>query len=556
MTESLDRRAPAGLAARLTAVAVALLALFATVLLPAAPASAHAVLVSSTPRVGAVLPTAPSQVLLEFSEPVSLVADKVRVLGPDGKRADAGNSRSDGARVAIPLNPNGPQGTYLVSFRIISADGHPVPGGFVYSVGAPSANPPTLADVEDPVDPVAQGVMSAIKFLGYAGLLVVVGAVMVLGMLWPRRLDRRPVVRLAWVGLGVIALSAVLALLAQAPYSAGRGMLNITATDLRQVLASDMGTGHLIRLGVLAACAFLLPPVLAGRAGKLDVIPLALLATVGVATWPLAGHPVASPVPALSVVVDAFHVVGMAVWLGGLFMLLVFLLPRANDEELGAILPVWSRWAVLAVAAILLSGTVQVLVEVGTVDGLLTTRYGALVLVKIGLLAVVVAAATYARKLTERPETTTRPGRLRQVVAVELAVTTVILAVSAVLGQTPPARSATAAAQQASGPFSTTVTTSLYTLQVELSPGGIGMNEMHAYAYTPAGRPQPVVEWRASATLAAAGVEAVTIPLVKLADNHATGQFVAPTAGQWQLRFGVRTSDVDEASVTVTVPIS
>ncbi|GGK06394.1 transport integral membrane protein [Pilimelia anulata] len=544
-------------AARLAGLLGALAVAGAAVLLPAVPAAAHAALVATNPKAGSVVPTAPTQVVLEFSEPVTIVPEKMRVIGPDGGRYDADAARGEGARVTIPLRPDAPNGTYLVSYRIVSADSHPVPGGFTYSVGAPSANPPKLGETAERVDPWVRGAVSLAKFLGYAGAALAVGATLVLGLLWPQRLDRRQPIRLAWGGLGLLALGTLLGLLFQAPYAAGRGLFGITVADLEQVLGSEFGTGYLIRLGVLAAIAFLLPPILAGRASKLDAIPTVVLAMVGLGTWGIAGHAAASPVPAVSVVADGFHVAGAAVWIGGLVLLFGYLLRLANDVELGAILPIWSRWAMLAVGAIVLSGTVQGLIEVNTLDGLFGTAYGQLLLVKIGLFLALMGAATYARRLTDRADTAAAPGRLRRVVLAEVAATVVVLAVSSVLVQTAPARSASAQGELGAGlPFSGTVETKLYTLQVDVNPARIGPNDMHVYAYTADGRAQSVVEWRATATLPSAGVEEVGIPLVKLTDNHASGQFAPPTAGQWKLRFTVRTSDIDEASVTITVPIS
>lgn len=105
---------------------------------------------------------------------------------------------------------------------------------------------------------------------------------------------------------------------------------------------------------------------MAGPVERSDLVILGVLGAAALVTWPLAGHPAASPAPAVSVVVDAVHLGGMAVWMGGLVMLAVFLLTRADERELGAILPIWSRWAALAVSALLLAGTVQALIEVAT----------------------------------------------------------------------------------------------------------------------------------------------------------------------------------------------
>ncbi|MGS2616558.1 copper resistance CopC/CopD family protein [Micromonospora sp. LZ34] len=541
--------------ARLTALAGLLVTVVALLIAPAAPASAHAVLVSSSPVSSAVVPNAPAEVVLTFSESVRKVPGKIRVIAPDGDRADRGEPTFEGAVLTIPVDPAAGRGTYLVSFRVISADSHPVSGAFTYSVGAPSAPPVDPGD-DNRADPVVGTAVKVAKYVGYAGLLLLVGPALVLAALWPRRLSRRGPARLAWLGLGLVALSTVANLLLQVPYTAGGGLFDVTGEGLSSVLGSTFGAAHLVRLGLLAAAAFLLRPLFAGPVGRADLVILGVLGAAALLTWPVAGHPAASPAPAVSVIVDAVHLGSMAVWLGGLVMLAGFLLPRADERELGAILPIWSRWAALAVSALLLAGTVQALIEVATPSALVDTTYGRLVLAKIGLFALVIAVAAYSRQLVRRRIGPERPGQVRRAVWVELAIAAVVLGVTATLVQITPARTAvTDTAGASAGYFSTTVSSPLFSLQVEIDPAERGNNSVHFYAYTKDNRPQPVVEWKATAALPSAGIEPIEIPLLPLTDNHATGEINLPAAGEWQLRVTARTSDIDQATVTATVPI-
>nr|WP_172967844.1 copper resistance protein CopC [Micromonospora sp. WMMA2032] len=549
------RRPPGVVAARSGTVAGLLLLLVTLLLAPATPASAHAVLVSSSPAASAVVPEAPAQVVITFSEGVRKVPGKVRVIAPDGSRADRGEPTFQGAEVTIPVDPSGARGTYLVSYRVISADSHPVSGAFTYSVGAPS-EPPTDTGSDNRANPVTETAVKVAKYVGYVGLLLLVGPALVLAALWPRRLSRRGPARLAWTGLGVLAAATVAELWIQVPYTNGGGLFDVTGAGLGDVLGSAYGTTHLVRLGLLAAAAFLLRPLFAGPVGRTDGIILAVLGGAALFTWPLAGHAAASPAPAVSVVVDAVHLGGMAVWLGGLVMLAVFLLRRADERELDAILPIWSRWAALAVAALLLAGTVQGLIEVASPTALIDTTYGRLLLAKIVLFALVIGVAAYSRALVRRRVAAGRPGSMRRAVVAELAITAVVLGLSATLVQTTPAR--TAAADVAGAPagyFSTTLSSPIYSLQVELDPAETGNNSLHLYAYTTDNRPQPVQEWKVTAALPSAGIEPITVPLLPLSDNHATGEVNLPARGDWQLRFTVRTSDIDQATVTATVPI-
>ena len=549
------RRPSRAVAARSGAVAGLLLLLVALLLVPATPAAAHAVLVSSSPAASAVVPEAPAQVVITFSEGVRKVPGKVRVIAPDGSRADRGEPTFQGAEVTIPVDPSAGRGTYLVSYRVISADSHPVSGAFTYSVGAPS-EPPTDSGTDNRANPVTENAVKVAKYAGYTGLLLLVGPALVLAALWPRRLSRRGPARLAWTGLGLLVAATLAEVWLQVPYVNGGGLFDVTGSGLGDVLGSAYGTTHLVRLGLLAAAAFLLRPLFAGPIGRTDGIILAVLGGAALFTWPLAGHAAASPAPAVSVVVDAVHLGGMAVWLGGLVMLAVFLLRRADERELEAILPIWSRWAALAVAALLLAGTVQGLIEVASIQALFDTTYGRLLLAKIVLFALVIGVAAYSRALVRRRVAAGRPGAMRRAVVAELVITAVVLGVSATLVQTTPARTAAAdVAGAEQGYFSTTLSSPIYSLEVQLDPAETGNNSMHLYAYTKDSRPQPVQEWKVTAALPSAGIEPITVPLLPLSDNHATGEVNLPARGDWQLRITVRTTDIDQATVTATVPI-
>jgi copper transport protein len=528
----------------------------ATLAFPAAPASAHAVLASSNPIGNSVLRAAPTEVVLTFTESVRKVPDRVRVIGPDGKRVDQGDASFDGAVVTIPVRQTGAQGTYLVSYRVISADSHPVSGGFTYSVGAPSTTPPDDAGEAQGDNPVVATGMKVVRYIGYAGLVLLVGPVLVITLLWPARLSRSGPAGVIWTGMGLVTLATVAGVVLDVPYTSGGGLLDVDGSGLRNVLSSTFGTAHLIRLGLLVAIALLLRPLLRGETGRVDQILLAVLGGAAILTWPIAGHPAASPVAAVSVVVDAVHLTSMAVWLGGLVMLVAFLLRQANERELGAILPIWSRWAALAVGALVLAGTVQALIEVGTPGALVSTTYGRLIIAKVVLLGAVISIAAYSRKLVLRRLAPGEPRRLRRAVGAELGITAVVLALSAVLVQTTPARTA-AANEELGGPgfYTATLDSNLFKLQVDVDPAKKGNNSIHLYAYDKNNNPLPVVEWKGTAALPANDVAPVDIPLLPLTDNHASGETTLPLEGDWQLKFTLRLSEIDQATVTATVPV-
>ena len=252
----------------------------------------------------------------------------------------------------------------------------------------------------------------------------------------------------------------------------------------------------------------------------------------------------------LTVLTDSVHVAAMAVWLGGLVVLLAFLLRRASGDELSAILPIWSGWALTAVGALGLAGLVQAVVEVGTVNALLHTRYGLLLMAKAGVFAVILGAAAVARRSVRRaalPRT-----RLRRAVATELTLAAVVLGLTAVLVQTVPAR---AAVVRNLPPYSATLATKIYSLRVLIAPATVGDNTVELAATTPDGKPLPVQEWFATASLPSRGVAPVTVAVRRLTDDRAAATVTLPVAGRWRFRFALRISEIDEAAVTGTVTV-
>jgi copper transport protein len=613
--------------------------LLAVGLAPARPASAHAGLLQSDPPSGAVLAGSPDQVVLTFSEPVRIVPGKVRIIGPNGRNVADGAPATQGSQLRIPMKETTERGSYLISYRVISADSHPISGAIPFSIGAPSANAPTESTTGTAGDPLVTTLLGGARYLGYAGLALVVGPALFLSVLWPRRLSRRGPLRLVKAGVGLVVLSSLAEQYLQAPYHAGTGLFGASAADLREVFNSQYGAAHLVRIGVIAALAVLLPVFVNrpsatdGRVGWTDRTLVAILAVVGLATWPVSGHAAATSVPVVTTVADVAHLGAMAVWIGGLVTLFAFVLRRANARELSAILPVWSRWATIAVGVLVAAGTVQALVSLGSVRGLYDTTYGRLLIVKITITAGVLAIAWYSRRLTLGPlrdagasaggvdtapagvrlvestagavaaadptstagrraairvvpplpdeagdsgrepddtdgaqRDTGRSGgdgvepsrrRLRRSVLFEVIGTVAVLAFTSALVQTTPAKATLEQADRRENTtYNATLPSKLYSLQVQLEPKSVGPNTIHLYAFTPQGAPIAIKEWKATAALPAQGIEPVDLPALPVSENHAVAQAQLTAPGTWEIRFTLRTSEIDAATVVAEVPIS
>lgn len=140
-------------------LAVALPAVLLALVAGAAPAWAHTELESSSPAANSQVGTAPTSVSLTFSEEIVAADATVSVTGPDGTDHAAGSAFGEGATLTVPLRPLGAAGTYTVTYRVVSDDGHPVSGtvpftltspgpGAAATTPAPAAAAPTAAAPE------------------------------------------------------------------------------------------------------------------------------------------------------------------------------------------------------------------------------------------------------------------------------------------------------------------------------------------------------------------------------------------------------------------------
>ena len=367
--------------------------------LTTAPAAAHAVVEQTTPADGARLDAAPDRVTIRFDEQVGLGAGYARVLAPGGGRVDTGTATVEGTSVVIPLRTGLPDAGYVVTYRVVSADSHPVSGAFTFVVGdgAPVA---AAAVPVDRADPAVTAALPVARGVGYLGLALGLGVPLFLLLCWPAGWTGRLLRRLTGGGLVAVAVGAVASVLLQGPDAAGTGLGSLLDPALLQDTAgSGYGVTVLLRLPlVLAAALLLLPAWRSGRApGRGTTAAFAAVAVALVLTVAGVGHPVAGSLPGLAVAVTAVHVGAMVLWLGGLAALPGLLRRGTTTAQLRTALSRWSRLAFGAVTALVVTGVVQSLRELPAPGALVHTAYGWVLVAKVVLVALVVAVAALSR---------------------------------------------------------------------------------------------------------------------------------------------------------------
>ena len=547
----------------------------------AVPASAHAELESTDPAQSSVLLVSPAQVVLHFGEPVEVDFGSLRVLGPSGQRVDDGGAHhpgSDSHAVAISLPANLPKGTYVVAWRVISADSHPVHGAYVFSISTASGASKANAEATTLSDQSGSAVVGAIywfiRFAAFVGLLFLVGLALMVTLTWRPGGATRRVGRLLWASWWVLLAAAVLAVAIQGVYAAALPITDIVRPSLiNAVLHTRFGKLEVLRLVLLLA--FL--PVLLGIQARLDnrpsrwqwIVPVELVLSAALLfTSGLGGHASTGDQPGIGLALDVVHLTAASMWLGGLALLASFLIARTPDdqqpEDPARVTLKVSTLAFISVVVIVATGICQSIRQVGSIYALFHTTYGWTLVVKILIVIVLISLGALSRRIVHggwglrhpvRPQTepmeSGRHTTLRQSVLAEIAIALVVLAVTALLVNAVPAK------QAAALPFSTSFSTLGVQVNTIIDPARAGGgNTVHVYVLSGTGTPKAIPELDMSLSLPAKNLGPLAIPLVVAGPGHYNANNVdIPVAGNWILRFTVRTDAIDEQVVAVPLPI-
>ncbi|MFF6863193.1 copper resistance CopC/CopD family protein [Streptomyces ardesiacus] len=675
------------IAPRVRTLVLLLLAAACALLAAAGPASAHAALTGSDPRQGAVVDKAPAQVSLTFSESVSMDDDSLRVLDPKGKRVDDGSpSGTGGTTYSVKLHAGLPDGTYTVTYQVVSADSHPVAGAYTFSVGAPSETSVSVS-AQAAGGGFVGGLYGVGRYVSYAAFAVLVGGAAFVLACWPRGSGVRVVQRLVVSGWLALTTATLLLLLLRGSYTGSGKVADVFDLGLLgEVLQTKSGAALVSRLLLLAAAALFIA-VLFGAYDKRDdeerrdlTFGLAVggsVVAVGLAaTWAMSEHASVGLQAGLAMPVDVVHLIAVATWLGGLTALLVALYRGPADTPVPTVaVRRFSRLAFGSVVALVATGAYQSWRQLGSWTAFTDTRYGQLLLVKIGLVVVLVGVAYFSRRWTARladavpvvagqrkKEAAVPPGGgksdkvkaaqksgaagkngaggrtgaagkggtgaaeragaarqakadgkasgvgkgsgesqraaqlarqraavdaarqkrqrdadphrfgLRRSVLAEAGVAVVLLVVTTVLTQTEPGRteeeakaagaSSAANAIPATGavtldmPFDTGGQNGKGVVRVELDPARVGANDLHLYVERPDGTAFDIPEVKVALTQKAKDIG----PLPVAPDHITTGHWSAsgvqiPMAGDWEVAVTVRTSDIDQVTLSKNTQI-
>lgn len=575
-------------------------------------AFAHAELEATFPARDATVKSQPGVVSFRFDESVEGNFGAVRVYDSAGQRVDAGDAFHPGGRgsvMGVHLKPQLPAGSYTATYRVVSADGHIVSSGFVFSIGHPGGAEKSVASLlagskvgagTDIAFGIARGVQ-------YAAIAVAVGALAFLFLSWLPALARTAGSGSEWESasrafsgrLGKMLLAASIAgavsaaagvVLESASAAGVSGWSALRWKLVHEELGTHFGTvwGIAVLAWVLSAAivvvvglpsrqrAPVLRPAELGATGLalpprrnmgwlLALVPPLLFVTVLPA---FAGHASTQHPVALLFPTNVLHVLAMSVWLGGLAALLFAvsaatrqLEPPDRTRLLAATLQRFSPLALIAVIVILATGLAQAYEWVRTPAHLIDTAYGRAVLIKFGLLMALIALGAFNRRrsvpalsrLAAGGETPGRAGiELRRALRAEVALIVVVLGVTAALSSYAPST------QAYMGPANVSGRVGPAQLEMTVDPARVGPNQLHLYLLDPKTGAQfrGAKEVMVDEQLPSKGIG----PLHEHAQVAGPGHYIVSqallgVAGKWKLMVTLRTSAFDQFARTFEVKV-
>jgi copper transport protein len=549
------------------ALAVVLIALAA-----APSAFAHAILQESKPGNGEVVRQSPPTVSLRFNEGVETAFGSIRVYNCGGARVDSGKiGRPDDRMVSIRLDRKLPRGTYTVTWRVISADAHPVAGAFVFQVKAadPSGSCAQVFGKGTPGEVTA--LFKFARALDFALVLLVIGGAAALALVLRSatvELRARLYRILAGLALGLV-FAGILCIVLQGAVAGGFGLSEAFRWNtVDSVLQTHFGKAFLFQVAfaaVAAPVAFIAGQARNAALGAVTLIPAVCL----LPTLSAAGH--ARTSGTIAFVADLIHMAAASTWVGGLAFTILALLLAGDDRWplASRAVPRFSMLAVISVVTLVAAGTLrgsEELVPSGTAarhwprtiwDGFLHTTYGQLLLAKIALVLPLLGLGAYNNRfavprLRKQIASVVEQRRFLRAAGAELLIMATIVGVTAVLVTEPPAKASVKPPKF----FSSIAPIGNLEANLTVEPARTGPNLLHLYFFTQAGVPANTADATLSATLPSANLGPLRIRLQRIVPSHYTiSGAVFPQPGDWQVTIEARRGQFESLTQTITVPI-
>jgi copper transport protein len=523
----------------------------------AGEACAHASLLKASPADGAVVPVAPQALSLTFNEPVSPLV--IRLIGPDGAPIVPRTVVGEDNTVTVTAPANLQRGTHVLSWRVISADGHPVGGSLMFSIGAPSAQP--AAEADSRADRGVRAVLWAVRVVLYVGLFAGIGGAFFCAWIAdPVSRRRSQPWLLVLLAAGLVAAPASVAL-------QGVDALDLPLSGVTQKVSWETGLETSYGLTAIAAAFALFAGFFACVAESARIARgLALLGLLGVGlALSLSGHASTAQPQLVSRPALFLHAVCVAFWIGALLPLALGVRDagkRAAPSGVGEVRR-FSNAIVPVVVLLVLTGLWLAFVQLDRIDALWTTSYGQVLACKLAaVIALFALAAANRYWLVPKFESSGGAAARRFAISIafELIIALMILGLVALWRFTPPPR-----ALAADAPVSVHIHGEKAMAQIEIERAK--PQSPQASVLVLDGAFQPLAAKEVTLVLAnpAAGIEPIRMNATRADSSGGAeantsswriGDLRIPVAGRWNLRVEILISDFEKRIIedTITLP--
>ncbi|MFQ5408287.1 MAG: CopD family protein [Anaerolineales bacterium] len=475
---------------------IALMAGAAIAFAVAAPVRAHALFVRSDPTPNAILAAAPAQVEIWLTEPVELGFTSIKVLASNGERVDVGTTSidpSDPGHIFVGLRSLA-DGVYTVSWQALSVvDGHITLGTFPFAVGGVEAGALAAAGTVSTSVVAANPGEIVPRWLALLGLALVVGGFIFRAYVWtPALADAGRDVpgtdvnnlfdNLRTAGFALFLAANIGALLWQVTLATGlptlRALFDPSMADL--LFGARFGLLWLVRITLVLVLAIRNPGWERWLEYARPVAAAGVLFSIA-----LGSHPAAALKPFFPVLAMWVHLAMAIIWLGGLAHLLVGLVSTREAlrptrlQFASALVPRFSNLGLATMGLLVVTGVFNATVTVVSWDALFGSDYGRALLIKLALLAPLLALATVnililrpqlRLALSETESDNSLVRQLRRTVAGEVFFGVGLVLLASIFASTPPAESLR-------GKLTFDARAEDLQLDLELRPGAIGVNE-------------------------------------------------------------------------------
>ena len=490
-------------------------------------ASAHAILESSSPAPSELLASSPKKIRLDFDEQVEATLGDIRIYDSEQREVSIEKTVRSSSDVSVVTAgvPTLKNGVYVVVWRVVSADGHPVTGAFPFEIGTKSTGTSAalLEEVLNRTETTSPlgNPMSTLRMLGFLGLILLIGCV---SLLWRSPLLGNTRVRKTLRYSSVfIAVSSLGLLLMQGPYTAGKSWGSLFDSVLiGDVLQTRLGLALFIRSicaiawGVIALTA----SASVTRRWRISVIATSV---VTIATYANSGHQSAGTLPGIFVPLDMIHLAAISTWVGALLVLVV--VSRDSDVDIEA--KRFSRMATWSMPLVVLTGVVQGLHLLGGISTITETNFGKLLLVKTVLVGGVVVFGSKARGKLQLGGFSS----IAKIIRWESTLVVLVLAVTSLMvAQSPNSRTPTSVS------FSTTKVQNSIVAELSVVPAVVGAAEVHVVLSPPGGSLSPAKSVTVQFDLPLRNVPPVPVTMTEIGPNHWIGIVQFPFSGAWNMK--------------------